>query len=912
MSKLQDIEVLSDQEKPDLILLTETWCNDRVSNCNLNICNYELIKELRRDRTDTRDGIGGGLLVYAKKGLQILSHDNQIDFNQYVHFSLKTFDSPVNIFLVYKPPSSNVNNQEKLCDLINSIPKNSVLIGDFNYPNIDWENNTADSNISRKFMETCLENNLTQYVDFPTHIRNNILDLVLANDNCVLSVSDLGHLGNSDHNVLKIITKHNLEPSEDSIKIKDWRNADFQSMKRELKCVSWNRLLKDKDTEESWNTFSELLEKIVSDNVPIKCIKKNGKPAWITPDIDRLDRKKSRLYKKMKETQNASDIENYHKVRKEYKKKIRASKRKLEVKISKSRGNSGRKMFTNYVKNKLSDKNGIGPLLDGDKMVSDDQEMAQLLNKYFCETFTEDNGTVPEIKRPQTEATLSDMEITVKMVKDKIEALKSRKAPGPDQITTDILKILKDEVCIPIWMIFQRSLNSGDVPKQWRIAKVIALFKKGAKGKPGNYRGVSLTCEVGKMMESILRDMITDHLISNQLINLSQHGFMPNRSCQTNLLEFLDQLFSMLDENEPVDIVYLDFSRAFDKVSHSKLIQKLNNHGIKGKIQEWIKSWLRDRLQYVEINGKRSETGEVKSGVPQGSVLGPLLFIIFINDLEYSVVLNILRKFADDTKGASKVKSEEDVSNFQKALDSLVEWSKDWGMHFNTSKCKIMHCGKNNRKADYYMEGVKLNSVDSERDIGVYISSNMKPSSQCADAANKAKAVLNQVTRAFHYRDKNVFIRLYKQFVRPHVEFSSCVWSPWTVADIKCVEQVQIKAVKMVSGLAAQDYESRLKELNLWTLEKRRKMADLVQCFKIVHGIGKVECGLKKVEANQSRILTRNLSDNLNLQKPVVKTELRRNFYSVRVIDSWNKLPSDIKHSTNISIFKKKLTKWME
>ena len=221
LSKLQDIEVLSDQEKPDLILLTETWCNDRVSNCNLNICNYELIKELRRDRTDTRDGIGGGLLVYAKKGLQILSHDNQIDFNQYVHFSLKTFDSPVNIFLVYKPPSSNVNNQEKLCDLINSIPKNSVLIGDFNYPNIDWENNTADSNISRKFMETCLENNLTQYVDFPTHIRNNILDLVLANDNCVLSVSDLGHLGNSDHNVLKIITKHNLEPSEDSIKIKD-------------------------------------------------------------------------------------------------------------------------------------------------------------------------------------------------------------------------------------------------------------------------------------------------------------------------------------------------------------------------------------------------------------------------------------------------------------------------------------------------------------------------------------------------------------------------------------------------------------------------------------------------------------------------------------------------------------------
>jgi hypothetical protein len=519
---------------------------------------------------------------------------------------------------------------------------------------------------------------------------------------------------------------------------------------------------------------------------------------------------------------------------------------------------------------------------------------------------------IPNIQRPQTEQTLNDVNITLEMVKAKLDKLKPRKAPGPDKITTDVLKILKDEIAKPILMIFRGSIDSGDVPKQWREAKVVPLFKKGAKGKPENHRSVSLTCAVCKVMESILRDIITEHLISNQLINLSQHGFMPDRSCQTNLLEFLDKLFAMLDDNEPVDIVYLDFSRAFDKVSHAKLIQKLENHGIKGKIQDWIKSWLRDRTQYVEIKGKRSETRAVKSGVPQGSVLGPLLFIIYINDLDYSAVMNIIRKFADDTKGASKVRTEEDVTNFQKSLDNLTKWSKEWSMNFNISKCKVMHCGRNNKKAEYFMDGIKLKTVDSERDIGVCISSNMKPSAQCADAANKARAVLNQLTRAFHYRDKTVFIRLYKQFVRPHLEFSSSVWSPWSIADIQCVEKVQMKAVKMVSGLVANEYEARLVELNLWTLEKRRRMADLVQCYKIVHGIGQVQCGLLKVEQRPERIVTRNLADNLNLQKPLVRTELRRNSYSVRVIDPWNSLPSEVKHSPNIAVFKTRLVKWMQ
>ena len=783
-----------------MILLSETWCNNNITNNVLSINNYDFILELRCYRNGTRYGIGGGLLVYAKKELQILSHDKQIDYNQYVHFSLQTCDNPTNIFLIYKPPSSNPANIEKLNELIKSVPNNSILIGDFNFPKIDWRNSTAENNNSQHFLDSCIENNLTKYVDFATHNRNNILDLVLANDNCVLNVSDLGHIGNRDHTILKIMTDHTMEKDDSVIEIKEWKKANYENMKRCLNNIDWIAALNDKNTEDGWSFFSQVLDEIVTDNVPTRKINKNGKPAWMTRDIIRLGNKKSRLYKKMKSTQSQLDQDNYKRITKEYKKRMRAAKRRLEVKISKSHGNSGKKMFNQYIKNKLSNKTGIGPLINGNEVVTDDQKMASILNEHFCSIFSEDDGNNHNFTTQPPEELLTDMNITMKMVKDKIEQLKPRKAPGPDGITNDILKVLKDEVATPIHILFQSSLSTGNVPSQWRVAKVVPMFKKGAKGKAGNYRSLSLTCQVGKVFESILRDVITDHLLINCLINPSQHGFMPNRSCQTNLLEFLDKVLEMLDDNDPVDIVYLDFSRAFDQVSHVKLLQKLDNLGIRGKIKRWIKSWLENRTQYVEINGKRSETRAVKSGVPQGSVLGPLLFIVYINDLD-EMIKSLVRKFADDTKAASKVKTAADVEGFQDCLNKMLDWSKKWAMGFNLSKCKIMHCGRNNQKAEYTMDGVKLKTVDSERDIGVCITANMKPSAQCTDAANKAKAVLNQLTRAFHYRDKNVFIRLYKQFVRPHLEFSSSVWSCWNVADVQCIENVQVKAIKMVSGL---------------------------------------------------------------------------------------------------------------
>ena len=403
--------------------------------------------------------------------------------------------------------------------------------------------------------------------------------------------------------------------------------------------------------------------------------------------------------------------------------------------------------------------------------------MAEVLNNYFASVFIRDDASDNiEYEQKEVDENLDNFDITIQDVKDAIDQLKLGKAPGPDGFSSTFFKKLRNVLALPLLLLFQSSLSTGEVPSLWKLAKVIPIFKKGARGNPANYRPVSLTCIICKLLERIIRNRLYNHLIRNNLINNSQHGFMSDRSTQTNLIEFLDWITNEIDKGEAVDIVYLDFSKAFDKISHIKLIKKLHAKGVRGKTLQWIKSWLSNRKQKVFVNGKCSGLKNVDSSVPQGSVLGPILFIAFIDDIDdYAELIDILKKFADDTKGAKKIGNQSDIDAFQTSLNNLIEWGRRNSMTFNAKKCKIMHCGRNNPKAKYNMNGVELAEVDNEKDIGITVSSNLKPSKHCEEAANRARAVLGQISRCFHYRDRKVFLRLYIQYVRPHLKFSCSV-----------------------------------------------------------------------------------------------------------------------------------------
>ena len=357
---------------------------------------------------------------------------------------------------------------------------------------------------------------------------------------------------------------------------------------------------------------------------------------------------------------------------------------------------------------------------------------------------------------------------------------------------------------------------------------------------------------------------------------------------------------------ESIDVVYLDFAKAFDKVPHDLLTQKLASHGVDGKVLEWIRKWLEGRHQRVVVNGESSGWADVKSGVPQGSLLGPVLFKIYINDIDLVAdLITLLLKFADDTKLAQRIRSEEDRQRLQRALDALLEWAAAWGMQFNAEKCKVMHVGRHNPRYTYKMGEHVLGTTDVEKDIGVQVKSDLKPSENCAKAARTANTVLGQIVRSFHYRDRRTFVGLYKLYVRPHLEFASAAWNPWTRADIDVLEKVQKRAIGMISGMGDLDYKGRLRELRMDTLEDRRKETDMAETFKIMKGLS-ADPAIWFVPAGRpgNERVTRLAADPLNVRIPAARLDLRKNFFSVRVCESWNALPSDIKNSANVKQFK--------
>ena len=789
-----------------------------------------------------------------------------------------------------------------------TLPTNSILIGDINLPCIDWKAGTAGAR-GRRLLDVVEEEGLAQLVSFPTHDKGNILDLVITNcGEKIVSVYDDGKLGNRDHCMIGIDLNLPL-PNSNRKKTPNWTKADTRGMCNYLSGIKWKEILNSENIETDWQNFKNYLHLAVQKFVPMSTTRPENQPKWLNRDITKLIRKKKPAWKIAKIHRTMENLEKYKLLEKEVKIKIRNAKRNMEKRLAYSKEGNNARNFANYVKSKTKSVISIGPLRDGSQILSADEDMANHLNKFFGSVFSSEDLQNKPAQWTETEVKLDEIVITEKKILSKISKLKDKSAAGPDNISSRLLKTAAKELVKPLKIIYEKSMRLGQPPADWKHAVVAPIYKKGPKGEAGNYRPVSLTSIPCKLLESLIADHISEHLEANKLIRNTQHGFIKGRSCTTNLTTFLDKLTATVDTGKSADVFYLDFSKAFDKVPRGRLLQKLMAKGIDGQVIRWIELWLTGRTQAVRVGEAVSTNTEVGSGVPQGSVLGPILFYIFIDDIdECAEDISLLAKFADDTKGYQEISCAADQQALQKALDRLVDWAGKWCMSFNLDKCKIMHVGHGNPQHKYFMEGVELKTVEEEKDIGVLIHKSLKPGRHCEKVAKMARAVLVQLTRNFHFRDRHVFKNLYMQYVRPHLEFASPAWSPWLTQDIEILENVQRKAVNMISGLKpGSSYEEKCRELNIDTLAARRTHSDLVQAFKILQGIDRVECDQVFSKQCDRVRATRATADPTKLSVPHSRLEIRKNTYFVRVANQWNNLDSATRNAKTVSEFKRRL-----
>lgn len=784
--------------------------------------------------------------------------------------------------------------------------------------------NSKAGALSTKFLDTLNENFLYQHVQNAT-FGNSILDLIITDEYDSIYAAEIGApLGETSKNrlhstlcwdylvrgkLLKNVVRKTL-----------YSNSDYDSFSE----LFFERLGEFQITGEAETMYSQLLS-INSEGVnrfvpvQIKSIEKTVKkcdPKWFNAGIKKLTKLKYKLFILTRINTNDAQIKSeYRTISKKVRHEVKEARLRYEWDIVTSCKSNPKKIYS-YINGQRKIRDKIRALSDQSGLIVTNKiEIANMLNNQFYNAFSRDSGAVlPILARKCENKCLVDLRIfSAKNIYEYLIKLNQDKTPGADGLHPAILKNCALPLSQYLEPIFTNSYLNGTIPRLWKEANISPIHKKGSRLEPSNYRPVSLTSVVSKVMERIIRDRMVSHLEEFNLIAREQHGFVRKKSCLTNLLEAIDAITEALSKGFTSVIIFLDFAKAFDKVCHRALIKKLELYGFNDNLLNWIAEFLKNRRQRVVLGEAVSDWCDVLSGVPQGSVIGPLLFVIFINDLP-GAVMNLCKLFADDTKVIGIIRNPLDIQVLQDDIYRLLDWSEKWLMSFNDEKCTYMVFNNKFFTFDFEMNGKSLRESECERDLGIYLNNKLKWNYQATMAANRAFGVLGQLKKAFKYWTKSTFKRLYFAFVRPHLEYAIAAWNPHTKQDIKVLEKVQRRATKLVVGLKGLNYEERLNKLGLTTLKVRRTRGDLIEYFKICKNMSVVDwhnpnklCNSLEIDGPAGNI--RGFKHRIT--KQLTTCSARQTFILNRIVDSWNRLPPDVIDAKSVTVFKERLDRFL-
>jgi hypothetical protein len=651
--------------------------------------------------------------------------------------------------------------------------------------------------------------------------------------------------------------------------------------------------------DDFYEQFLEILNIGIRNFIPL--IRRSSKKPY-PQIIKELQKKKLRVWRRLKKYYSIQLEFEYNQISS----RINSELLKLEISTEKQLLESPSvNKFYKFVGKRLEKSRVIPALCGNNETAFEDSDKVRLMNEFFYTMFTKDNDTIPTFTDRTNGKFAGNLVITPSLIINAIHKLNPTTSCGPDKLPAIMFKKLTHCLTIPLTKIFNISMITGTLPAIWKNSIISPIFKKGDPSNPANYRPVSITCVTCRILESIIKQHLMKFALEKSLFTKMQYGFLPRKSCESQMLSYMNSLTSEIDNTNKIDSIYLDFSKAFDSVSHSKLLFKLSKYGINGHLLNWLKSFLTDRQQQVKIKNTLSDLLPVTSGVPQGSVLGPMLFLIFINDIsDLNTDPNIkMYLFADDIKLFSRTT---DSAALSQLLSNIAEWSEIWQLGLAPTKSAVIHFGHENPEILYSINGNILSPETEVKDLGIFISNDLKFSKHVSYIVKNAFYRMSLIFRCFKSRNRDLLLRAYKIYVRPILESSTAVWSPYLKKDIMCVEKVQRKFTKRLLSPSTLTYEQRLEILKLETLEKRRIFFDLCLVFKMLRNV--VDLPFEDFFTN--RVSTTRCANTYKITVNKCRVDCRKYFFSNRVVHIWNSLPQEIVSASHVTAFKHRLRKF--
>ena len=566
------------------------------------------------------------------------------------------------------------------------------------------------------------------------------------------------------------------------------------------------------------------------------------------------------------------------------------------------------KRFWSYIKSLRCDNSGVAPLLKDGILQCESSTKANMLNDQFASVFTHENTSeLPDLGN-SPHPSIIDFSISAEGVRRLLSNIKTHTACGPDNLPARLLKEAADELAPILCLLFNATLHQGKIPLEWKSANIAPIFKKGDKHRPENYRPISLTSIICKSVEHIIHSQIMHHLDTLNLLTDCQFGFRRRRSCESQLLVTVQDLASGLRDKQQIDAILLDFSKAFDRVPHERLLLKLHYYGIRGKPLEWIKDFLQGRTQQVTLEGSKSDTVSVTSGVPQGTVLGPLLFLVFINDLPECVSSSI-RLYADDALLYRPINTIADTEALHQDLCNVQKWEHKWLMSFNADKCEVLRITnkRNNITATtpYSIHGKALRIVDEAKYLGITIHRSLTWKPHINNICKRSNSTLGFLRRNLRKCPPHIKTLAYKTYVRPSLEYSSSVWDPHTKELINQIEMVQRRAARFVTSNYSRksSVALMLQQLQWRSLFERRAQNKVLIIYKIMNGLVAIPAAPPYMHSASG---TR--GHDLQLRQHHCRIQTYQHSFFPSVVPLWNSLPAVAVTAPSVEAFKSCLT----